>query len=132
MNGIKNTNIAIIIPLIFFAISVLTIPSSGIMTVYAQQIATTNNTYSTAQMTDNATAADPSSRELVVIARDLEEISDNLEEARIALNNNDYIQVLQHLDNIEDRIRVLLTPGLEPGVSMLAPPSGIQELHERG
>ncbi len=28
-------------------------------------------------------------------------------------------------------MRVLLTPGLEPGVSVLAPPSGIQELHER-
>ena len=39
--------------------------------------------------------------QIVVVAEDIEEIRDNLEEAREALNNANYLQVLSHIDNID-------------------------------
>ena len=39
--------------------------------------------------------------QIVVVAEDIEEIRDNLQEAREALNNANYLQVLSHIDNID-------------------------------
>ncbi len=131
MNNPVFTNTVIAISGILLAISVLTSSSSSSSApmVYAQQ--TDNMSSSMAMPTNNTTATEASldsSRELVVIARDLEEIRDNLAEARFALNDGDYIQVLQHLNNIENMIRVVLTPGTIPGVSMMINPNGTTPL----
>ncbi len=121
-------NTVIAISSILIAISVVTSSSSSSYSssapvVYAQQ---TNNMSSMTTPTNNTTATEAAlspSRELVVIARDLEEIRDNLAEARFALNDGNYIGVLQHLNNIESMIRVVLTPGTIPGVSMMINPN---------
>jgi plastocyanin len=39
--------------------------------------------------------------QIVVVAEDIEEIRDNLQEAREALNNANYLQVLSHINNID-------------------------------
>ncbi len=70
MNGIRYTNAALATTITFFAISVLSVPSSGMM-IYAQLTTTIDNTNSTVQTTNNATAALDPSRELVVIALDM-------------------------------------------------------------
>ncbi len=40
--------------------------------------------------------------QIVIVAEDIEEIRDNLQEAREALNNANYLQVLSHIDNIDN------------------------------
>ena len=121
MNSTKISRSSIAISGILLAISIIIQSSPSAMLAYAQQ---TNITGSMATPTNNttSTATSPSSREIVVVARDLEEISDN--QARIALNNANYIGVLQHLNMIENNIRILLAPNAVPGISMMINPNG--------
>lgn len=49
--------------------------------------------------------------QIVVVAEDIEEIRDNLQEAREALNNANYLQVLSHIDNIDQLLTAFVISG---------------------
>jgi hypothetical protein len=48
---------------------------------------------------------------IVVVAEDIEEIRDNLQEAREALNNANYLQVLSHINNIDNLLTAFSVSG---------------------
>jgi hypothetical protein len=49
--------------------------------------------------------------QIVVVAEDIEEIRDNLQEAREALNNAKYLQVLSYLNNIDKLLTAFVVTG---------------------
>jgi hypothetical protein len=49
--------------------------------------------------------------QIVIVAEDVEEIRDNLQEAREALNNANYLQVLSHLNNIDNLLTAFVVSG---------------------
>lgn len=49
--------------------------------------------------------------QIVVVAEDIEEIRDNLQEAREALNNANYLQVLSHINNIDKLLTAFVVSG---------------------
>ena len=49
--------------------------------------------------------------QIVVVAEDIEEIKDNLQEAREALNNANYLQVLSHINNIDKLLTAFVVSG---------------------
>lgn len=46
--------------------------------------------------------------EVIVVAEDVEEIKDNLQKARQALNDANYLKVLSHIDNIDQLLTVIV------------------------
>jgi hypothetical protein len=49
--------------------------------------------------------------QIIVVAEDIEEIRDNLQEARKALNNTNYLQVLSHINNIDKLLTAFVVSG---------------------
>jgi hypothetical protein len=49
--------------------------------------------------------------QIIVVAEDIEEIRDNLQEAREALNNTNYLQVLSHINNIDKLLTAFVVSG---------------------
>ena len=71
----------------------------------------TTNTNNTASFTAENKKPLHVPKQIVVVAEDIEEIRDNLQEAREALNNANYLQVLSHIDNIDKLLTAFVVSG---------------------
>ena len=71
----------------------------------------TTNTNNTASFTAENKTPLHIPKQIVVVAEDIEEIRDNLQEAREALNNANYLQVLSHIENIDKLLTAFVVSG---------------------
>lgn len=61
------------------------------------------------QLQEQSTITKPDA-EIIVFAEDLFEIRDNLAEARTALDSGNYVELAQHIENLDQLVTVMLNP----------------------
>lgn len=83
-------------------------PAINIPNTITNNITNTNNTTS---FTSENKKPMHVPNQIVVVAEDIEEIRDNLQEAREALNNANYLEVLSHINNIDKLLTAFVVSG---------------------